>query len=238
MHVLALPLLVPAGGVRCCTPRACAAEALQAELRYAFSLSSAACSAFEDLAGGAAAAGVPAVATAGRFKLLAHDALSSALKQARAPLDAAAVAVRDDGSLTAELDLLVGGAVVGLRLAGSLSAAPDAAPLRLVFDSFEWFEPSEEFGVSRQIAMARERLDGALEGLKPYEAAIEVAFASDALLLCRDTRLGGARLVLQRAGDSCREADEAMAAALARAAEGKRGTMAFDGEGRYLGDSS
>jgi len=50
--------------------------------------------------------------------LLAHEALAASLKGVRAPLEAAKFSVTPDGTLTVELELMVGGAVVGLRLHG------------------------------------------------------------------------------------------------------------------------
>jgi hypothetical protein len=213
-----------------------AKQTLVKELRYSNSLSPAALQAFEELAAQPLdlswGAQPPWV---GRFNLLGHDALASALKGVRAPLESAKLIIASDGVLAAELDLFVGGAVVGLRLHGSVSADEEGERLRLRLQSAEWFEPSDEFGVSRQIALAREKLDGTL-GTLPYETTLALCFAQDELCVLRHTAAADSPVVTQRVVGS-READAAMAAALARAAAGPRGSLAFDDKGKYLGDS-
>jgi hypothetical protein len=213
-----------------------AKETLVKELRYSHSLSPAALDAFEELAAeplDVSWDGQPP--WVGRFNLIGHDALAAALQGLRAPLELAKVIIAPDGVLTAELDLFVGGAVVGLRLHGSVCAEEQGDRLRLRLQSFEWFEPSAEFGVSRQIALARDKLDATLSTL-PYEASLALCFAQDGLCVLRHTAAANSPVVIQSVRGS-READAAMAAVLARAAAGPRGSVAFDEKGQYLGDS-
>lgn len=213
-----------------------AKETLVKELRYSHSLSPAALDAFEELAAEPVNASWDVQPPwVGRFNLIGHDALAAALKGLRAPLEIAKLIIAPDGVLTAELDLFVGGAVVGLRFHGSVCADGQSDRLRLRLQSSEWFEPSAEFGVSRQIALAREKLDDTL-GTLPYETTLALCFAQDDLCVLRHTAAAESPVVIRRVLGS-READAAMAAALARAAAGPRGSLAFDDQGQYLGDS-
>eukprot|EP00967_Tisochrysis_lutea_P129004 scaffold221403_cov31-Tisochrysis_lutea.AAC.1 len=213
-----------------------AKETLVRELRYSFVPSTAAQDAIAELA--ATPAAVPSDALLpciGRFRLLAHQILAAKLKEARAPLETVKLVVSPEGALIVELDLFVGGAVVGLRLKGMISATDKARQLKLSLQSAEWFEPNEEFGVSRQIGLAREKFDGTLARL-PYETTLNLSFSEDDLCIMRDDVAPESSIVLQRIQGS-KEADAAMAAAMARAAAGKRGSVAFDDKGQYLGES-
>ena len=175
--------------------------------------------------------------TPGHYKLLSCEPLVKNFKQLKTPIDDVQVLYDDStNGLTLNLELVVMGANIGLSVDGSLDkAAPGQVNLRLNKSSAKFYEPCEEFGVSRQIASAQERLGGLFSG--EYAAAFGLVFADEELVLLRcssDKWL----CVLSRVVGSA--AAEALSSRVYESAQssGLRGRLAFDEMGGYLGETN
>ena len=104
----------------------------------------------------------------GRYQMQSSHLLAAALKEAGGwrMLDGAPVFVKvtgDEGkALELESDLLIVGCDTGLRLTGSLQhgmvPGDDVGLLRATLDATEFFEPSDEFGISKALAKCEAEL--------------------------------------------------------------------------------
>ena len=104
----------------------------------------------------------------GRYQMRSSHHLAEALKAAGGwrLLDGAPVLVKVTGekgdALELEADLLVVGCDTGLRLTGSLQhgllPGDDAGLLRATLDAAEFFEPSDEFGISKALTKCEAEL--------------------------------------------------------------------------------
>ena len=104
----------------------------------------------------AAAPGVTGDYWAGKFMLRSSNAVEKLLRSVGAPmLDGAPVTVTvgEGGSLELETDILVLQCATGLRVFGSVAPEDDgsAAALSVVLSNCEFFEPSEEFGITQAL---------------------------------------------------------------------------------------
>lgn len=173
----------------------------------------------------------------GTWKLLSLDPLADALKEARTPLDSATVAVGEK-TISLEMELQVSGYNVGLRLSGDLDAgAGDGSAARALdatVGDAAFYEPCEEFGVSRQIAIAEERLGGAL-ATAPFSSRLVTLYADDDFCVVQ-AGSGDWLAVLERVQGARVEAVEASRRSMEEASRGEIGSIAFDDEGVYLGD--
>lgn len=133
----------------------------------------------------------------GRFEVISCDALKAALKAARTPMQDCIVLIDEAGSVTLEAESFVAACAVGIRFRGAVSA--HEAERRLKFSAVEFFEPTEEWGISRGLAKCEE----ALRPLAPSAGGVELAplrvrFADeDMCVLHGDGELG--YVVLSRA---------------------------------------
>ena len=84
------------------------------------------------------------------------------------------------GSLTIETDMLVAGCATGLRLFGSVEAEAGAdGGVRLLLDAHEFFEPSDEFGISKALRRCEEVLRPVLpSGESTRSAECEVCLSN------------------------------------------------------------
>lgn len=89
---------------------------------------------------------------AGSFMLRSSNTIEKLLRSVGAPmLDGAPVTVTigEDGLVELETDILVLSSATGLRVFGSV--APEEEQLSIVLSSCEFFEPSEEFGITKAL---------------------------------------------------------------------------------------
>ena len=137
-----------------------------------------------------------------------------------------------------EMELQVSGYNVGLRLFGDFDAgAGDGSAARALdatVGEAAFYEPCEEFGVSRQIAIAEERLGGAL-ATAPFSSRLVTLYADDDFCVVQ-AGSGDWLAVLERVQGARVEAVEASRRSIEEASRGEIGSIAFDDEGVYLGD--
>ena len=88
--------------------------------------------------------------------MISCDALKAALKAARTPMQDCIVLIDEAGSVTLEAESFVAACAVGIRFRGAVSA--HEAERRLKFSAVEFFEPTEEWGISRGLAKCEEAL--------------------------------------------------------------------------------
>jgi len=152
---------------------------------------------------------------AGKFILRSCHEFARALRAAGGPLlDGAPVTllVGRDGSVELETDLLVLGCATGLRLFGEVAvgAAEEGQAeegqgevLRLTARGCEFFEPSEEFGITKALVRCEEVLRPALPSHESPLLATLLRLYSDGDTLCLSIEVEGEsegplRLLLSR----------------------------------------
>jgi len=102
------------------------------------------------------------------------------------------IKVEQSGAIVIETDLLVLGCDTGLRVSGSLQhgmvPGDDTGLLRATLDGTEFFEPSDEFGITK----ALNKCEADLRPIMPSKEAKRVAtfkalFLDEAMMLLRET---------------------------------------------------
>jgi len=133
----------------------------------------------------------------GRFVLQSSYVVAEALRDAGKwrLLDGAPVSVvttgQDGHVLEIETDLLVLGCDTGLRISGSLQhdgiADDDAGLLRITLDHSEFFEPSDEFGITKALNKCEAELRPQLPSKEaPLTATLRPEFVDDSMVILRD----------------------------------------------------
>jgi hypothetical protein len=116
-----------------------------------------------------------------------------------------------DGSAELETDMLVLGCATGLRIFGEVvveeGRGGEGARLRLAANGCEFFEPSEEFGITKALVRCEEVVRPVLpSGESPFVATVQPAY-SDGDTLCASIEMaeielaggeGPLRLLLSR----------------------------------------
>ena len=140
---------------------------------------------------------------AGKCILRSCNTMGRALRKIGGPLlDGAPVTVlvEQDGSLEIETDMLVVGCATGLRIFGKVAA--DGPQLSVVLDGCEFFEPSEEFGISKALNKCesdlRPQLPADEDGRRAASTLTQIFGDGDMLVLRADAEDVGL-LVLSRA---------------------------------------
>lgn len=98
------------------------------------------------------------------------------------------VAVAGDGDVVLETDLLVSGCDTGLRIFGKLLPASDEGGIfDLTLNSSEFFEPSEEFGITKALKKCEAELRPKLPAKDASASmALRPVFVDDTMVLLRE----------------------------------------------------
>ena len=95
------------------------------------------------------------------------------------------VTVEEDGALHLETDMLVVSCATGLRVFGSVTSEPshpESASVTLA--ACDFFEPSEEFGITKALEKCEEKLRPKMpSAAAPKTASLELRYADDDLIL-------------------------------------------------------
>ena len=139
----------------------------------------------------------------GKFILISCNGLARTLRKMGGPLlDGSPVTMQicEDGSLEIETDMLVKGCATGLRFLGTAAIANDER-LRLTLSATEFFEPSEEVGITKALNFCEETLRPTMPSdEQPASVAVAPIF-SDETMLCTEAEETGT-LVLLRNGQA------------------------------------
>ena len=131
----------------------------------------------------------------GCFLLQTCNSLTKKLRGITGPLlDGAPVTVTvgaEDGAVHIETDMLVVGCATGWRVFGTASAGGDGATCEMTLDTAEFFEPSEEFGISKALDKCEAKLRPEMPSAEePMAATLALRYADDDLLVVRLTTGG------------------------------------------------
>lgn len=140
----------------------------------------------------------------GKLILRSCNPLKMALKSRGGPLlDGAPVMVRidDSGEVEVETDMLVLGCATGLRFFGA--AVVDGDALKVTLNACEFFEPSEEFGITKALNKCEAEVRPKLPSDEmPLTASLTAVFSDEEMLCVRastdDTDAEDMILVLSR----------------------------------------
>ena len=119
----------------------------------------------------------------GKFVLRSCNTLGRALRAKGGPLlDGSPVTINIvDGELEIETDILVLGCATGLRIFGSVAA--DGDRLQLSLKNPEFFEPNEEFGITKALEKCESQLRPQLPSHEsPLTSTLEVLFGDEDML--------------------------------------------------------
>ena len=122
----------------------------------------------------------------GAFVMNSANLFNKALRAATGPLlDGAPVTVTvspDDGKVHIETDMIVVGCATGLRIFGSMSGSDATASVTL--DKCEFFEPSEEFGITKALDKCEAELRPKLPSAEtPMSATLNLRYCDDTLVV-------------------------------------------------------
>ena len=145
----------------------------------------------------------------GGFVMNTCNDFSRSLRRVCGPLlDGAPVTItadKDGGAMLIETDILVLGCATGLRIHGSICSG-DGDSVRIVLNDASFFEPSEEFGITKALVKCEEKLRPVLPSAEePLEATLEPLYVDEDMVLARASRLDGDdehRLVFSRLSDA------------------------------------
>ena len=122
----------------------------------------------------------------GKFVLKTCNGLTRFLRKITGPLlDGAPVTITvdDTGAVHIETDMLVVGCATGLRMFGSAEGTEGGAAT-VVMGETHFFEPSEEFGITKALNKCEEQLRPKLPGGDaPMRAVLEPLFEDNELVL-------------------------------------------------------
>ena len=126
----------------------------------------------------------------GRYTLLSSGEFATTLRRATPRFDtpllpgAPVVAHIDGEELQVEAEMLVVGCATGLRLRGTIT--PDGRTLGVELQAGEFFEPSEEFGISKALKKCEEVLRPKLPTADaPLSATLEMMHLDDEWVVLR-----------------------------------------------------
>ena len=130
----------------------------------------------------------------GRCQLLSSHLLTQALRDAGkwrlldgSPVFVTTMPGEDGGQLEIETDLLVLGCDTGLRFTGRVrhhSSADGAELLSVVVDDSEFFEPSDEFGITKALKKCEAELRPKLPSdAHKLHATLRAVFADESMIL-------------------------------------------------------